>query len=143
MSSLKPGLVRVTVEGNDRDGLLDNSGQFVRLDHGVFVFTTRSANLTDARPLIVLDTNPISAQAIAWILRTNGYAGIADQIEAQTKSPKPEEPQGIGATVLASQVGECDGSERTWVRFRLSRTECWIDSLGHIRDWSDLEGVTS
>jgi len=43
-------------------------------------------NVTDARPLILLDLGAaISALRIATLLRDHGHGGVADQIEAQTK----------------------------------------------------------
>jgi hypothetical protein len=162
VNALTPGLYRATVRGFadvimvvDQNGMCHHDN--LLSDDGVSTTHSNNSYVTDARLLIVLDLDDSDVRYLASYLRntvenhpnTLGNVGravftaAADQIEAQTKSPKPEEPQGIGATVLASQVGECDGSERTWVRFRLSRTECWIDSLAHIRDWSDLEGVTT
>ena len=98
-------------------------------------------------PKVVLDLSewPVAAVTLRHV-SDKGYGmsllrNLADQIEAQTQPPRIAEPPDIGTMVTASQVGECDGSERMWIRFSRARTDCWIDTLAHIRSWSDLEGV--
>jgi hypothetical protein len=63
-------------------------------------------DVTDVRPLVLLDLDTIGASSwkvVADNLRTTGCRiareNIADQIEAQTKPPKPDEPTGLGAVV--------------------------------------------
>lgn len=80
----------------------------------------RDENVIGVRPLMVLDLDALrgcwadtnSPAAIVERLReTNSVAAhaIADQIEAQTRPPKPEEPTGLGAVVE-------DAAGVRWVR---------------------------
>jgi hypothetical protein len=160
--TLTPGLYRAAVRGIPGKSIVmvganDNQGFSLAPDGDV----RRCYVFTDARPLVTLDLeNPAEMVHIlrgvgiegernhraadgTWAHIINGSINakrlsiIADQIEAQTKPARIPEP-GFGETVLASQVGECDGSDRTWVRFSIDRLG-WIDWLGHIRAWSDLE----
>ena len=64
---------------------------------------------------------------------------LADMIEDQIpEPPRVPEPGNLGSLVTAAQVGGRDGSKRVWVRFTHCVPECWIDSLGHARSWSEL-----
>lgn len=57
--------------------------------------------VTVIRPLVVLDINRPTAEDVCRVLREGGYGNFADQIEAQTRPPKPAEPTGLGAVVRA------------------------------------------
>lgn len=80
-----------------------------------------SADVTDVRPLVVLDLPQpgelgITPYGTVMCLRQAAKAigakhldDIADQIEAQTRPPKPDEPTGLGAVVK-------DRNDDRWVR---------------------------
>lgn len=98
--------------------------------------------------VVVLDLalNDVTAERMAEFIvklyRSHGHPWtdhIADQIEAQVKPPRIPEPTAPGSVVIASQVGEIEGSDRTWVRFRRGPSDAWIDSLEHVRSWDDLD----
>jgi hypothetical protein len=77
----------------------------------------------DARPLVVIDVEPGDLRCVVQNLRTRAdymrhidapatdalLRGVADQIEAQTRPPKPEEPTGLGAVVE-------DAEGQKWLR---------------------------
>jgi predicted XRE-type DNA-binding protein len=105
---LKPGLYRATVRGVDKIVMVGRLGDYATtIKDNVLMATWGSADqdIADARPLIVLDTNALSARIIADILRDSGYAGVARQIEAQTKPARIPEPDDIGARVTAGDGG--------------------------------------
>lgn len=111
--------------------------------------------VTDVRPLVVLDLDEGDTRMLPLLLRrlgdreqsesdspgrllvtTDALRKVADQIEAQAKPPRIPEPKALGSRVLAAQVGEVEGSERYWTKFR---NRGWIDTLAHIREWDDLD----
>lgn len=111
--------------------------------------SVRAADLTDVRPLIVLDPKRVPTPGfllLAAKVMDDGRSGyeaesadlrsLATEIAAQTKPPRIPEPGFIGSRVMAAQVGEVEGSERGWTKFR---KDGWIDVLDHIRSWDDLE----
>ena len=70
----------------------------------------RDENVTDVRPLVVLDLPngalagwPVVVNALRAARRDTGYHmifdGLVDQIEVQARPPKPSEPTGLGAVV--------------------------------------------
>lgn len=83
--------------------------------------------LDDIRPLVVLDLEGIgSPQNVVRTLRWTNMvpvevmSAIADQIEAQTRPPKPAEPTGLGAVVKDSRDRvfvriERDGGQAKWI----------------------------
>ena len=138
--TLKPGLYLATVNGM--------ADVIVTVENGVGTTTSQRGRrhtavslITDARPVIVLDLSAwISDAQLVTDLRALhvwSCTHIADQIEAQTKPARIPEPKNVGSLVTASRVGG-DGSDRVWTRFSNARTDCWIDSLAHVRSWSDL-----
>ena len=145
MSALKPGLYRATVRGvANVTVLIRATGYGFTPDYIAGVGSFAPDEITDARPLIVLDTNALSARNIAQILRSSGYAGIADQIEAQTKPARIPEPLHWGSKVRSS-------TGRTFVLLDIgSLGRRWIDEYsGILWAWGDLidpvllrEGVT-
>ena len=148
MSALEPGLYRATVRGvADQIVMMHRNSACTAEDVADWI-QHNIADITDARPLIVLDLeNPAAVIRSLRKATENDWDlpyldQVAASIEAQTKSPKPVEPKDLGAVVTASQVGECYGSDRAWVRFSHCSTDCWIDSLQHIRSWDDLGRVT-
>ena len=100
------------------------------------------AEVTDVRPLVVLDidaANPdadrsLKIEHLVDALRKDGrYISntyIADQIEAQTK---PAEPTGLGAVVEAS-----DG--QTWVR-RHPGGYAWVNGYQRWAEYDDINAV--
>jgi len=96
--------------------------------------------VTDARPLIVLDLSAfISDAALVADLRagmTWGLNNIADQIEAQTRPPRIPEPKHVGSLVMASATGR--DSIGVWTKFSEVGLFQWITPGGVIRQWSDL-----
>lgn len=65
------------------------------------------SSVTDVRPLVVLDFDAaelsptVAVREIREVLARDslGWPKIADQIEQQTRPPKPPEPTGLGAVV--------------------------------------------
>lgn len=84
--------------------------------------------VTDVRPLVALDLgdNPsYVAKLLRRVVEEDGLGAhtfdyLANQIEAQTKPPKPPEPQGLGAVVE-------DSEGRRWTRFA-SYTDAWAQN---------------
>ena len=62
-----------------------------------------ASDVTDVRPLVVLDLADFDLRVIAASLRTMGFRVIADQIEAQTKPPRIPEPGMWG--VVRAHIG--------------------------------------
>lgn len=102
----------------------------------------RHVTVTDIRPLVVLDlhaANPNlapgeAARCVITTLRRSEWFSnslLADQIEAQTKPPKPEEPKGLGAVVEDSKgvrwvrnpdlavICKWRNADRDWTRWDL------------------------
>jgi len=108
--------------------------------------------VTDVRPLVVLDPEKFSGhlsdsyedgvETAIQCLRETGsrVAGLlADQIEAQTKPPKPEEPLGLGAVVE-------DAEGQVWVRFKTAEIRPWRrnwpgDDVWSSEFFSDIDAV--
>ncbi len=99
------------------------SGANVHHDHEV----------TDVRPLVVLDLDETDREVLPkWLRRNADLDGLArdvarqveEQVTAQDRAryPKPEEPSGLGAVVK-------DRAGTRWVR----RCTCHLDPA---RDWS-------
>lgn len=74
---------------------------------------SRHSRVTNIRPLIVLDPQRFNVEWVCDVLRGGGSqrlrpagAGgdsyVADQMEEQTRKPRPPEPTGLGAVVVAS-----------------------------------------
>lgn len=85
-----------------------------------------SYQATDVRPLVVLDLAGWDTAELIGDLRGGGRAAIgfiADQIEQQTRQPKPVEPTGLGAVVE-------DSKGVLWVR----------DTQGHGCAWKAVAG---
>jgi hypothetical protein len=152
--SLAAGFYRATLVGlPDQLVLLDYAGRAHALDAQGGVTIVAPELVTDARPLLWLDLSDWMPQQVlnlpGWLrgskndkLRNSGFlAPIADQIEEQVGPAPIPEPVNIGALFTARQVGEGPGSDRVWVRFNHARDDCWIDSFGHIRSWSELTRV--
>lgn len=81
---------------------------------GIFNDISGDDLVTDVRPLVVLDLDGWDVGQLiealsAPICATIGSRFVADQIEAQTRPPKPPEPQGLGAVVE-------DSDGQLWVR---------------------------
>ena len=127
MSALTPGLYRATVRGISGESIV-----LVGNMNATFSLTPdgdvrRCYVFTDARPLIVLDLNGWRPQAVAEIPKwlrgkaidapsESAVRAIADQIEAQTKPPKPAEPKGVGAVIKAMAPKSYPGCPVTLVR---------------------------
>jgi len=141
MSVLKPGIYKGKVRGVPTTVLLDcgKHGYYVGDDR--WMRTIPVADITDARPLIVLDINALSARNIAQILRSSGYAGVADQIEAQCQPARIPEP-GLWGVVQSTRRGlpglaPIDTSGR-WVRVALSACPWVHEGTQYTAEWSDL-----
>ncbi len=133
MSGYTPGTVGVaTVRGvKDVRVMRLPTGSSWALDRtvdggepGTFRDTAADIEVTDVRPLVVLDLGdwtPESVAAIPAWLRDRCYDSptesclrrIATQIEVQTRPPKPPEPTGLGAVVK-------DRQGHVWVRIHES-----------------------
>ena len=139
MSALSPGLYRAKVRGIPGESIVMAAKDGCTYSLAPDGEARECYVFTDARPLIVLDIQYPAALVKAMREGVQRLVdSVADQIIEQTKPARIPEPRDLGSLVRASQVGECDGSERVWVRFSHARTDCWIDSLSHQRSWSDL-----
>ena len=117
MIALEPGLYRATVRGvADQIVLLTATAPpdpwfaFEPQSSGPSSRWFRHADITDARPLIVLDLEDhgrVNAANLAQVLREDGYPYLADQIEAQCKLARIEEP-GLWGVIEASLTGTTD-----------------------------------
>ena len=126
MSDWKPGTVaKATVRGvpdvtvfrrDVSEGFCDWAHDSVAVGYTC----SHDPDVTNVRPLVVLDIDNLRAceaeaaspaLAAKRLRATNSVVAhaIADQIEAQTKPPKPAEPTGLGAVVE-------DDLGRRWVR---------------------------
>jgi len=144
VSALEPGLYRATVRGNPGPESIVMVGNDITYSLEPNGEARQCYVIEDARPLIVIDTNPISAQVIALILRSNGYAGVARQIEGQLKPARIPEP-GLWGVVEAT-VANFEGDKATWVHDPYG----WVSHSGYTREWGALidptlirEGVES
>jgi hypothetical protein len=103
-----------------------------------------------ARPLVVLDLPdgakagwPVLVDALRKAREATGFRmtfdGLIAQIEAQTTTPKPDEPQGLGAVVRERHPE--DGVD--WVRVPLASNDArWFcGDTGEWREWSQIDAV--
>jgi len=140
MSALEPGLYRATVRGvPDVIVMVGKHGDYARIvnaDTTLMAFQDSPKDITDARPLIILDTNALSARNIAQILRSSGYAGVADQIEAQTKPARIPEPMRWGSKVRTARA--------TYVLLDIATLgRRWLDEHdGQLYKWDALADPT-
>jgi len=137
VSALEPGIYRATV-----CGIPDT---IVTVKPGVYSTTyavgryneDQHRDITDARPLIVLDLGG-AADTAARNLRALHSATadiIADQIEAQTKPARIPEP-GWGEKVRARTLG--NGHEREFLRYKADDPDFrWADGCEQYL-WSAL-----
>jgi hypothetical protein len=151
--NLEPGIYKATVRGVPDQIVVWHKDGGCTPEVSVNKPCLDPEDVTDARPLIVLDAlaandamsaDDVFACAIES-LRKSPYwsdSGLADQIEAQTKSPKPVEPQGLGAVVR-------DNADDHWVRtspFVTSHRNDWIRAGGTAtggdkRHWDGIDAV--
>jgi len=141
VTALEPGLYRATVRGElDTMVLMGRNGMghhdaVVLLD-GVVTTHSHDDHITDARPLIVLDLADYDAGYVIEVLRHPHHLWanrVADQIEAQTKPAKIEEPpQGkrVEANLLGFpswneylHIGTLDNEH--WVRLKDGNVYAW------------------
>jgi hypothetical protein len=100
--------------------------------------------VTSFRPLVVLDLPDPAVTLTALRAEIAGMAhgpirraleGLANQIGAQTRPPRPPEPTGWGAVVV-------DGQGRRWRLGQSAGDRCWWGQ-GHkvgVARWSDIPG---
>lgn len=153
MSTHEPGTVAVaTVRGVPNVRVmrrkffrLTNDGWHMDWSHtAVKGFTcTNDEEVTDVRPLVVLDLAPGDLRCVVENLRARAtymdgigapntkalLCNAADQIEQQTRPPKPAEPKGLGAVVEDARGdfwvytglrNAKDGETRLWFHGSLS-----------------------
>lgn len=129
MNDYKPGTFAVaTVRGVPNTRIIRTDTNAFRWASGQTIDTMRahqSSDVTDVRPLIVLDLpDPqrllTGLRNIAGITPVDGgfLQPIIDQIEAQTRPPKPAEPTELGSVVV-------DADGRKWVRANVG-SEPWF-----------------
>ena len=141
MSALAPGLWKATVRGvADTIVMVFDTSTFVTATTtGDHYYHKVGEHLTDARPLIVLDLEDhgrVNAANLAQVLREDGYPYLADQIEAQTKLARIEEP-GLWGVVEAG--GDALGGRCKWVHIEGRHDELnWTSTRGQFYDWDDL-----
>lgn len=144
MSEYEPGTVAmVTIPGYDETlAFWDGMGhQWVSAKCGRI--SVLSGSIINVRRLVVLDPfdPPLLANNLRYI--HGKYIGarapgeelllrLADQIEAQTRPPKPPEPQGLGAV-----VEDRDGLR--WVNSH--RVTAWVHQDMQPRKWGELDVV--
>ena len=146
MTAYEPGTVAVaTVRGvpNVRIFGYHEGGGVFRWDSGERIADSivhHDRHVTDVRPLVVLDPEGegFHVAEMAADLRKRGHVWLADQIEAQTKPPKPAEPGKYGAVIA--------GDGREWIRYtdREISGRDWIrvshpDEAAAYAKWSDLD----
>lgn len=98
-----------------------------------------SYQVTDVSPLVVLDLSGgrdlrytvADLRDAAKRTRNTRLAEIADQIEGQTRPPKPAEPTGLGAV-----VEDADGER--WVR---RHSGSFLNPGNFPRDYADINAV--
>lgn len=139
MVDFTPGWYSVSIDGYSRTGLLDDVGDFSYLIDGTHT-TEFESPLTDARPLTVLELltdDRWRPSRLVRDLRRMDWGLLADQIEAQTKLARTDEP-GLYGIVEAScdhlyDRGPWVCDELGWARIGLS------DIRTHNHDgWDDL-----
>ena len=121
-AAYEPGTVAVaTIRGMPNVRVMRVAGELSSAEWASAVGTPHRLHedwsVTDIHPLVVLDLPERVVPALVEYLRGVGdqkIAGdwldlIADQIEAQTKPPKPAEPTGLGAVVE-------DAAGKRWTR---------------------------
>lgn len=137
MNAYKPGTVAVaTVRGVPnvrvmRRELSDSPYEWQSARSIAAMFAHHDREVTDVRPLVVLDLDDPAKYVRAlhatfpeasadWDDDDARNLKIADQIEAQTRPPKPAEPTGLGAVVEDAEGGH-------WVYLAKTRasTRCW------------------
>ena len=94
--------------------------------------------VTDVRPLVVLDPERAPYPLVGSLreqvegeLTPHTSRWLLEQIEAQTRPPKPPEPQGLGAVVEDAAGGR-------WVRAALKSGNSWHKPIG---TWSRYEHI--
>jgi hypothetical protein len=104
------------------------------------------ADVTDVRPLVVLDLDGIVDPAGALRLIANEdvvnakrslLLGLADQIEAQTKPPRIPEP-GVWGVVTANTIGANGKAQDHYLWVRTHGGWEAIASTQRVRSWDDL-----
>lgn len=103
--------------------------------------------VTDVRPLVVLDPEGIDTapqDTIPYLIRalrasdSDGYGPtlrwLADQIEAQTRPPKPPEPTGLGAV-----VEDIEGER--WVRLDSDMYPWFARGSRDFSAWEHIDAV--
>ena len=98
-------------------------------------------DVTDVRRLVVLDLDAHMYDASLWQHFADkvrfDYPSVADQIEAQTRPPKPPEPTGLGAVVK-------DREGHMWVRCPVEGDVTqgeWVCAHSTARMFSALDAV--
>lgn len=99
----------------------------------------RDEHVTDVRPLVVLDLDGQDVPSLLRHLRGSPgchfCAPMADQIEEQTRDPKPAEPTGLGAVVE-------DSRGHWWLRKDACRAgSSWFDADDHAiaQPWREVD----
>ena len=148
MSALEPGFYMATVEGvpNIPIMITDEAGRGFTMrkvpDTPYGTYGHNPSDITDARPLIVLDLeNPAAVVRSLREATQNGadlpyLDQVAASIEAQTRPPRIPEPKHVGSLVMASATGR--DSIGVWTKFSEVGLFQWITPGGVIRQWSDL-----
>lgn len=129
MSTYEPGTVAVaTVRGVPNVRIFRYSeASWVSSEPVMHTRVHHVEHVTDVRPLVVLDFDAaelsptVAVREIREVLARDslGWPKIADQIEQQTRPPKPAEPGKYGAVIA--------GDGREWFRYTTSEM--------HGRDW--------
>lgn len=135
MSTYEPGTVAVaTVRGlpNVRVMRVAHTG-WVSSPETKGPFVHLESEVTDVRPLVVLDLNDEERALLRRVVTTD-YTfrlGTLQAVKAQTKPAKPPEPQGLGAVVE-------DAAGNQWVRAARKSGNSWHKPIG---TWSRYEHI--
>ena len=150
MSEYEPGTVATaTVRGVPNVRIVRGDGHWAvaaNIDDS-FIDRHSAGLVTDVRPLVVLDPEDIDTtpqETIPYLIRalrasdSDGYGPtlrmLADQIEAQTRPPKPEEPTGLGAVVE-------DTEGERWVRLDSDMYPWFAQGSRDFSAWEHIDAV--
>ena len=143
MSEYKPGTVAVaTVRGVPNVRIVRGDGHWaIAANTDDFIMDRHSDGLVaDVRPLVVLDLDEFDRAEAAECVRGHRaddcrvVERIADQIEAQTRPPKPPEPQGLGAVVE-------DAEGERWVRLDSDMYPWFAQGSRDFSAWDHIAAV--
>lgn len=130
-------MTRIVLDIDDTQWKVDHLARVMRSAESEFLSELAAQvdiQVTDARPLIVLDLKDFDAGYVIEVLRHPHHLWanrVADQIEAQTKPARIPEPA-WGAIVEAHSLG-AKGDRLHWVKGSAGWTN--LDATGEYLNW--------